>query len=154
MHLPPAVSYDVVRSRWHFYALCMLWGSAVLCAVCFSMVQNHSPLAWSGLLAVVICAPLSFAAWRRAATGLLQWDGARWTWSGFDDAPVRALRISLDLQHVIGLYLRADDGRSVWLFPERGTDSLRWLALRRALYAHRSAAPGTTGQSSRDGVWQ
>ena len=154
MHLPPAVSYEVVRSRWHFYALCVLWASAVLVGACFAEVQSHSRLWGMVWLVTAVSAPLSFWAWRRSATGLLQWDGGQWSWSGLGDQAVHSLRVTLDLQAVLMVQLHTRDGKSVWLVLERGTQPARWLALRRALFArHRAAFPATTTMSG-DGIWQ
>lgn len=123
-----------------------------MCSVCFLYLQGHSLVSYAALAAVCVLAPLSFWKYTRSATGQLRWDGACWAWQGFDDVPVRALRVALDFQGFMLVQLFADDGRSAWLFLQQGAGSAQWAALRRALFTRHSPAPDS--KPIPDGVWR
>lgn len=142
MHLPPAVSYVVVRSRWHFYGLLALGGIGLLSAAAYWSEQpfGMGVALVAGVAGVSI--PVAFLAWCRSPCGVLQWDGSQWMWSGFGEASVQRLLVSLDFQFLMLVQICADDGQSVWLFLQECADGERWAALRRALYARAAANRG------------
>ncbi len=135
MHLPPAVSYEVVRSRWQFFIACALAILSASAALLFWVQQGSSARAIALACAAGTCSPLPFVLWRKAPTGLLYWDGAQWLWPGFSDAPVHHMRLCLDLQSFLLVQIGLAQGETAWLFMEERDDRARWLALRRALVA-------------------
>ena len=79
------------------------------------------------MIAVVIAPPLSLLlflipliGWYRSPVGILQWDGAAWSWNGI---PVPRVTVQLDWQY--GMVVSAT--ASVWLDAPS-------VELRRALY--------------------
>ena len=154
MHLPPAVSYPVVRSRWHLFGIgslavlgslvngALVWhqwwqAGASLCLVLFALIAPVSVIG-------------AVAAWYKGPVGRLHWDGLEWFWRGVDQAQIRQIQqvsIALDFQFLVLVQLRCETARSQWIFLQEGTDRSQWLALRRALVSsgsdrapvHRSA---------------
>jgi hypothetical protein len=133
MHLPPAVSYRVVRSRWHFYLWCALTSLAVAATACY-WIQQDALSRSLGLAGIVIVSAVgSFLAWRSSPAGLLHWDGIQWLWPGFGESPVQSVELCLDLQFMVLLQLKSAAGKTIWLFIEESGDDAMWLALRRAI---------------------
>jgi hypothetical protein len=135
MHRPPAVSFQVVRSRWHlgFILTCSL-----LCALnlAFWMQVQHSNLSRFLVFAVAgVAFALALRAWWSTPTGRLGWDGESWFWSGFGDVALSRLSVVIDLQWVALVRIRGEDGQSNWLWLESRCFDARWLAVRRALVA-------------------
>lgn len=135
MHRPPALSFQVGRSRWHARALslAMLISVVALCGVATAPFP-----AWVvGLQALLVfLVGISAArAWQRSALGILRWDGEHWLWGALQDGPVSGLRIVFDFQRLLLVSLRFNNGHSLflWLEPARETPPQVWLALRRAL---------------------
>ena len=84
-------------------------------------------------LAVVLA--LACHAWRNTETGQLAWGGESWVWTTSHHAATGLIVVHLDVQSLMVLTLRDDQGQSVWLWVERAADPPHWRALRRALYA-------------------
>ena len=135
MHRPPAVSFQVVRSRCH---LGFILASALLAAVnlAFWAQAQHSNHSISMVFAtLVLVVVLALRAWWSAPTGRLGWDGESWFWSGFGDAALTRLAMVVDLQAATLVQIRGEPGQCVWLWLECRSFDARWLALRRALVA-------------------
>jgi hypothetical protein len=133
MHLPPAVSYEVVRSRGHFFMACALGALAIAVAFFFWM-QQVSAFRIACLAGLAVLSSIaSLLAWRKSPVGLLQWDGARWLWPGFGGSPVQSATVCVDLQNFVLFQLKSAAGKTVWLYLEERNDRARWLALRRAM---------------------
>jgi len=134
MHRPPAVSRRVERSRWHLGAIVVLWvlGASVLAAFAVSQTMRPLHLLLGFVLAGAGLSALS--AWWRAPSGLLQWDGQSWHWSGFEDDPVVQLRPVFDCQFLVLVKLRSESGSVVWLWLSAVASHAAWLALRRAVF--------------------
>ena len=139
MHMPPAVSYEVVRSRWHFFIVCFVGSLAALVVAAYGIQQPES----ARLAALVgissMCLFFALVGWFKSPVGVLRWDGATWVWSGFGDVPVKSLELRLDLQFAMWLELTAESGKTVWFLLEARHDRLQWLRLRRAVVAQGQA---------------
>jgi hypothetical protein len=59
------------------------------------------------------------------------------------------MAVHLDVQSLMVLTLRDDQGRSVWLWAECASDPAGWRALRRAIYADKQT-PAITGGIKND----
>ena len=136
MHLPPAFSYEVVRSKWHLFFWVALIALAVAGTACFEVLQVIS-IRTRGLDCIVVASAIaSFLGWRRSPVGLLQWDGAQWLWPEFGDMPVQSVNLCLDLQFCVLLELKSVTGKTTWLFLGQRSNTAKWLALRRAIVVH------------------
>lgn len=145
MHLPPAVTFEVVRSRWQFFAGISLGALAIATTITFWFGQT-SPARGVSLAAItVFCGWLWLVSWHRSPVGKLVWDGTHWWWSGFGAVDVVDARLCMDFQFCFLLRLQAIDGQSAWLFIDRKTDRRNWLALRRAVIAGAHVTVATDG---------
>ena len=140
MHLPPAVSHSVVRSRWHLLGICVI--AVVTCLATCALLWHEWGQPGSrtrGLLflaALLISALGALDGWYRSPIGRIHWDGAEWFWTGSGRAPLRQIQevfITLDLQSLVLVQICSDTGGSCWIFLQEGTQRAQWLALRRAL---------------------
>lgn len=112
---------------------CALGVLAIAVAACF-WIQQVSTLRIACLAGFAgFCSTASLLAWRKSPVGLLQWDGARWLWSGFAKGPVHSAVLCLDLQYFVLFQLQSAAGEKVWLYLDEQNDHARWLALRRAI---------------------
>lgn len=135
MHRPPAVSIQVERSRWHlgFILTCSL-----LCALNLAFwmqVQNSNPSRFFVFALVGIALALALRVWWSTPTGRLGWDGESWFWSGVGDVALKHLSMVVDLQRLVLVRIRGEDGLSTWLWLETRRFDTRWFAVRRALVA-------------------
>lgn len=93
----------------------------------------------TGLGLWLVCCAVAWLWWLRMPVGQLTWDGGQWLLeSGLpgqaqtvQDSP----RVHLDLQWAMLLSAQALQGRGMWLWLERRSDPVQWLALRRAVYS-------------------
>lgn len=134
MHRPPAVHFMVHRSRWQGRVLFSLWLSGVGAMVTFFQYQAISifpALVWA--VALVCSAGLAVQTWRAAPSGLLQWNGNTWHWSGFGGDVPCAVVLHMDFQQWLIVSLQQEGGRKVWLWLEATPEDLGWQPLRRAL---------------------
>jgi toxin CptA len=138
MHRPPAVSFQVGRSRWH---VCVLMALVLLAATGLGAMAWHAPVefswwsVWMQASLLVFAAVCAGRAWLRSPLGILRWDGECWSWEASRQTPLPGLRIVLDFQRVV-LVSAQRTGLSplfLWLEPMYGTPSPAWQALRRAL---------------------
>lgn len=144
MNHAPSVNYPVGRSRGAGVLL-MVAGSAGLAATVSWALQRQAPGLGSMIPALACLALVAWAAldWFRTTTGMLSWEGGHWRWSGHRTGAGQ-IRVCLDLQGLLLLQWRADDGSSAWLWLERRQRPALWSDLRRAVYsrANSDALPG------------
>ena len=144
MHSAPAVSYPVGRSSFYGVVLAGLHvlGACVLLAWTVSadtprLGQLLGAVLWSGSLV------LAWWSWWHTPRGTLTWDGQHWLWTLGDlSHPVTPL-VTLDLQHLMLLQLRAQDVPTQWVWLERSVAPARWRPCRRAVFARQSASQAT-----------
>ncbi|MBP9904273.1 MAG: hypothetical protein KBF66_01855 [Rhodoferax sp.] len=141
MHSAPAVSYPMGRSRFHGLLLLLIAGSGALSLSAW--VLQSDPLRWQhGVAALIWSLGVVVAGWRwySAPTATLIWDGEAWCWVlGARSRPVKP-EVALDFQWLLLLRLSGSADRADWwVWPEHAADPLRWLALRRALFARSPA---------------
>lgn len=76
--------------------------------------------------------------WWRSPRGSLLWDGVSWSLLIGSRSLLVLPALVLDLQHIVLLRLQAvDKAGSTWVWLDRSRHPVRWLALRRAVYAFR-----------------
>ena len=143
MHRPPAVSYSVVRSRWHARTLAVLWLLGAVLIQWALWRYDYSTIAIITMECACLVAGLwAVWAWRTAPQGLLRWDGDYWHWSGFAEAPARQVSTHFDFQAVVLVSVLGPGRARVWLWLDSASVTpARWLALRRALVAGRIPPP-------------
>lgn len=157
MHQPPAVSHLVLRSRWHLRVIATLSALGLVTALGFFLSQSGS---WAAVLLVLVSlfTPIpALLAWRKAPTGLLQWDGQYWYWAGFGEAQACQLSPVFDLQSVMLVCVRDEGGAKVWLWLEAVASGGKWMALRRAVFGSQRfqdarVRPGP-GNALQEGGW-
>jgi len=145
MHQPPAVAWDLAPTRSQRRAPIALLLLAVLVWLVFITRQGWGPASLALLLALLVATVVVAVGLNKLPTGQLRWDGEQWLWSGVQDRMVRSMACVLDLQSVLVLHIRCDQGKGHWLWLEAGDKPLHWKALRRAMVASR---PGTHGAES------
>lgn len=133
MHLPPPISVTVGRSEWHKNVLLLLWLIGGAASFAFVMQQTSGWQRWVVPLSCVAAGWLAWQGWNHAVTGRLQWDGQDWYWTHFDRAPVGKLKIVLDFQSFVLVWLVSTKGHSTWLWLCATQEVTSWRALRRAL---------------------
>jgi hypothetical protein len=86
----------------------------------------------------------------------LRWDGHVWNWDSSGTSVGGHLVVHLDFQSWMVVSLRTNHGATVWLWPERRSETLSWDALRRAVFARHGAGhhqdPRGVGPQSQDAV--
>ncbi|MDR7306418.1 hypothetical protein [Rhodoferax saidenbachensis] len=137
MYRPPAVSYSVVRSRWHARTLGVLWALGAVLVQATLWRYDYSMTAMVAMEFSCLAAGLwAVWAWRTAPQGLLRWDGDCWHWSGYAEMPVRQVTVHFDFQAVVLVSVQGLGRVRVWLWLDSASVThARWLALRRALVA-------------------
>lgn len=120
--------------RTALYLLPWLSGGMACAVWAWRADQLHASHGLALLLWLLVCG-LVFHDLRRPVTGMLRWDGQHWNWESGGRNALGIVAPRLDWQQGLLLEFRSPDGRGHWLWPERHADSLRWGALRRALYA-------------------
>lgn len=139
MHRPPAVSFQVGRSRWHARILSagVLLAAVSLCALVWSAAAEFPAWAvWGQAFLILLTAASAAWSWHRSPVGTLRWDGEHWLWGMSQAAsPVSGLRMVFDFQRLVLVALRRTGPYPLflWLEPRGGTPPQTWLALRRAL---------------------
>ena len=141
MHRAPALSYPLGRSRFQgaLVASASLAGALVgglwwLTSDALNWRHALFGLIWmTGMV-------LAVNDWWHTPAGSLRWDGQDWRWAGSADPVTGRLSAHLDLQFCLVLSLQAQNGRRIWLCPERQRDELHWNALRRAVFARPAVA--------------
>jgi hypothetical protein len=139
MHAAPSVSYPVGRSG--FAAALLAIPVLLALAAAGAWVLQAGAFGWRqalAVLAVLACAGVAAAGWRRSATGTLRWDGEHWQWQDRREPQPGALETALDLQSRILLRWHGAHGAGRWLWLERKSAPADWDALRRAVYSRAS----------------
>lgn len=101
---------------------------------------------WLGLAAVLLAGGVLVRGWQRSPVGQLSWDGQHWVWESagyLGGGTLAPPQVVLDLQSAVLLRLDNRAGASWWLWVERAALPLRWLDLRRAIYALPRPEPQT-----------
>lgn len=136
MHTPPTVEYPLGPSRWFRRAWALLWSIALTVPIAWLWHAGPGALApWIGLCVALLTAALATRIGRVVHNGVLVWDTNTWWW---ESGPARSsgrLTAELDLQNMLLLRFVSDAGLHHWFWLERGMDPVRWLALRRAVFA-------------------
>ncbi len=156
MHSAPAVSFPVGRSRFEGW----LTGGVIVCGflVVSTWCLQADALGWRQWLAVVlwlVTSRLAGSNWWHSPKGSLSWDGAAWSLTVEAQSFVVVPEVVVDLQQLVLLRLRDPAGiRVTWVWLDRVSKPLRWVALRRAIYTR--ARPGVgdsvNAQNSSDDV--
>ena len=138
MHGAPSVTYPVGRSVFAGRLAAGLVAAALVAGLAWSLqgAAGWRPLAALG--AAVAGGAVALRGWLGSATGMLCWDGQGWTWEEGGRAAAGRPEIALDLQGLLLLRWRAEQGPVRWLWLERASDSSHWEALRRAVYSRAS----------------
>lgn len=137
MHSAPAVSFPVGRSRFEAW----LTGSVILCGFLVVSIWclQVDALGWRHWLAVAFWLVTAWMAawhWWHTPKGSLAWDGAAWYWAVKTQSLMVAPEVVMDLQQLVLLRLRSPaDARVTWVWLDQALNPLRWVALRRAIYA-------------------
>lgn len=142
----PAVRYPVGRSFFQGRFLLALGLTGLLTGGMWTHASGtlgRSQFLFFAVLAMVLS--LAVHAWRQSDTGLLAWGGESWIWTTGQQSTGGSMSVHLDLQLLMVLTLRDDQGRSVWLWVERSSDPIAWCALRRAIYADKQTRAATGG---------
>jgi len=134
MQGPPAASLPVGRSRWHIGAIAAT-GLPALLGCTLLLRQISAEMAALAFLCLSCLLGFAIFEWLRSELGMLRWDGQHWLWTGFGDASVAHLEPILDLQSVVLVRVRSDQGKTEWLWLEAKPDALQWRSIRRAVYA-------------------
>ena len=158
MHQAPALAFQVGRSRIHGYLLIALASLGVLTGI--SWLNPLDAAGWRQALFFItflIALAIAVRQWLRWPSGELVWDGLVWQWQGKGpwgaDKGQGALRHHLDWQAGLLLSLQPEAGPRIWLWAQRGDDSLHWAALRRAVFAPpRLVELNTNGDASQAGI--
>jgi hypothetical protein len=135
MYSAPAVSYPVGRSRFEgvLIALITVVG-AIVVSGWLVQSQDLGLRHVAGLCFWLASTSLAVWHWVRAPLGSLAWNGKCWTWACGAISETVEPAVIFDLQQVLLLQFKIGDGASLWIWPERQTDALHWLALRRAVF--------------------
>lgn len=148
MHSAPAVSYPVGRSS--FYGALLIGihviGASVLLAWVVAVDAPGLGQALAGMLWLASVA-VAILSWWRSATGTLTWDGQHWIWAGGDGSHPVSLFVTLDIQNLMLMHLRASEVPKLWVWLERRSAPTRWRACRRAVFARQPA------DQARDADW-
>ena len=147
MHRPPAVSWDVGPARWRGRVLTALALCATLDWTGFWVLQGWSTSSFFLLLLVFASVLLAGLSNRNTPVGQLRWDGEQWHWSGVDHDTVRVVACVLDLQRMLLLHIRCEQGACHWLWLEAAAQPTRWRAMRRAVVAATPLKGSETGST-------
>ena len=93
---------------------------------------------WLGTAALVLSGGGAVWGWLRSPIGVLKWDGQEWQWqsAGYQSpTTLDAPQAVLDLQNLLLVRMHNRAGAPWWVWADAGSDPVRWLDLRRALYA-------------------
>lgn len=134
MHSAPAVSYPVGRSRFPGWLIACVGLSGLVVGLLW--IDRVRPFSWrQGLfmVALMIAWAAAGVAWWRTRPGLLHWSGEKWRWTAFEVSVHGHSRVMLDFQDCLLVRFQTEEGRQIWLWPERRTEPAFWLGLRRGL---------------------
>lgn len=157
MHRPPALSFQVGRSRWHARALLAAMALVFITWCVMALSPRAEFPAWGpGLQALLLLLTAAYAAWawRRSPVGTLRWDGERWFWVSSQELPIVDIHIVFDFQRLVLVSLSGINRSSLflWLEPADGMPLLAWHALRRALVHTAVYGVGPTPSTGPEGL--
>jgi len=135
---PPAVRYPFDASRRLAWAPALLSASGAAVVLAWLALQRADvPQSVLGVLLWAACSGLAWQCWRAAPSGELVWDGLRWLVriGARDDEPCAPPCVCADVPPGLWVRLVRQGGAVHWVWLARGADPLRWLDLRRALFA-------------------
>ena len=134
MHSAPAVSYPVGPwSMRPLYLSALAGGSLAAAAFWLQQPAAFGVPAGGILLSCLACLGVTVWASRRDHAGVLKWSAGKWAWDSGGRAHSGELTVLADLQRVVVVVVRCDDGREFWFCLHRRADPALWPALRRAL---------------------
>lgn len=136
MHNAPSVSFPVGRSHFQGRLLASLVCLGLLTLASWSFQSKI--LGWRhGLAACSLVLISVWVAWSwwRTHIGSFSWDGVAWHLAVGTRSALVLPEIVLDLQSAVLLRLQVVDGKGVaWVWLDRVSSPVRWMALRRAVY--------------------
>lgn len=148
MHSAPAVSYPVGRSFFYGALLVGVHGLGASVLVAWVVAADAPGLShWVSWLFWLASVAMAMLSWRRSPTGTLTWDGQHWIWAGGDVSHPVTLSVTLDIQNLMLMHLRASEAPKLWVWLERRSAPTRWRACRRAVFARQPA------DQARDADW-
>jgi len=147
MHGPPAAAWKSGAAKRPGWILAALLGIATLALFFFIARQGFGPASLLLLALLPISGVTAWSGLRHSAVGHLRWDGAQWHWAGRHEYHVTDVTCLLDLQQVLLLRLRCEDGPGMWLWLESNRMDAAWLAMRRAVVAG-APASGSNADNS------
>ena len=107
---------------------------------------------WIGILVVLGAAAAATRVGSVIRTGVLVWDTRTWWWEHGAQRTSGLVTPELDLQRLLLLRMVSEAGLHHWLWLEREADPVRWLALRRAVFAQRGwSDAGASGEGRKEG---
>ena len=144
MHGAPAVVYPVGRSS--FQGVFLL----VFCAVGLSVgglwalsMPAVGACLFVFFVILIVVFLLASCAWWQTDIGRLAWGGESWVWTSFNVSITGSIAVHFDVQSLLIVRLKDEEGRSIWLWVERASDPACWPALRRAVYAEKKVVAVT-----------
>lgn len=143
MHSAPSVSFPVGRSHFHgrLTLLLVLLGGAV-CAYWGYAMESAGGRVVLALGIWLLTSAAALFGWYRTPAGVLRWDGQNWSFESARGVMPGQVLQRLDLQTSVLLEFRAETARAQWLWLEKGAETQRWEALRRALVARGGVPQG------------
>ena len=150
----PAVRYphgQSARVGWLLATVSSCGLACLLAWLVFGTARADIPIkAVTGLGLWLACCLIAWCWWARMPVGQLAWDGGQWLlesgMSGQAQAVQGSPQVHLDLQWGLLLSLKVLQGPGCWLWLERRSDPLQWLALRRAVYSPARSQAVDVGQ--------
>lgn len=115
------------------YLSALAGGSFAAAAFCLQQAAAFDAPTASVLLSWLACLGVTIWASRRDHAGTLQWSAGKWMWECGGRVHCGELTMLADLQWVVVVVVRCDDGRVFWFCLHRRDDPSLWPTLRRAL---------------------
>ncbi len=138
MHTPPTVEYPVGPSGRFRWAWRLLWALTLTVQLAWLWLAGPGAWApWIGLLVALSTAVAATYVGSVVRAGVLVWDTNSWWWEHGSERTSGLVTSELDLQSLLLLRFVSDAGMHHWFWLERGTNPVRWPALRRAVFAPR-----------------
>ena len=142
MHNAPTVTFPV--GPWSLRPLYLVaLAAGGWAALAFWWQQPDALAARPMWLFVIWLACLVATVWaaRRDHSGTLRWNAGKWTWTSQSCARSGTLTMLVDVQQVLVVILRSDEGGARWFWLHCGADPSAWPALRRALVSTSGRRP-------------
>ncbi len=155
MYTPPTVEYPVGPSHWFRWVWGLLW--ALTLTIQMAWLWRAGPGQWApwiGLLVALVGAIVATRVGSVVRAGTVVWDTSTWWWEHGSERSSGQMTFELDLQKVILLRFVSDAGACHWFWLECGSAPLRWLALRRAVFAKRALGDAGGGDDHAKGSQQ